>query len=280
LNPLVTAIVTTHRRPERLRQALLSLRDETYPDVEYVVVDDGGLLEARVLQDVLPACRLVHGASLGVARARNLGLAAARGEFVIFLDDDDVALPSRIATLVTHAETHATDLCYGLTRRVSEGGDRVGDVPTHPRTDSEIGFQDLLTCTPHINAVLARTEAVRRVGGFDEGSDHFDDWAVWLRLADRQSRIRFVADVVSEWRLHDHGLTGAVHRDNAMAHRLIALFDRLIPRASAEGAIELTLARDLVQNNRIETYDDYAMIMSRVRREPHPHRERVMLSSL
>jgi hypothetical protein len=65
-----------------------------------------------------------------------------------------------------------------------------------------------------------------------------------------------------------------------MAHRLVVLFNRLIPQASAEGAIALTLARDLVQSNRIETYDDYAMLMSVAQTEPQYHRERLMLSSL
>jgi glycosyltransferase involved in cell wall biosynthesis len=263
ISPQVTAIVTTHRRPERLRQALLSLREETYPDLDCVVIDDGGSLDASVLHDVLPSARLARGHSLGVAKARNLGLAAARGAFVIFLDDDDVALPSRVATLVAEADAHGADLCYGLTRRVAEGHEGVAlHVPTHPRSDANIGFCDLLTCTPHINAVLARTEAVRGVGGFDEGADHFDDWSAWLRLADRQARIRFVATVVSEWRLHDEGLTGAVHRKNAMSQRLAALFDRLIPQLTEDSASALAVARDVVHEHRIETYDDYATLMS------------------
>ena len=234
------------------------------------MVDDGGLVDARGVRDLLPNARLVHGQNLGVARARNLGLAAARGELVIFLDDDDVALPSRVATLVTQALVHGADLCYGLTRRVHEDRGRASsDVPTHPQSDGEIGFCDLLTCTPHVNAVLARAEAIRRVGGFDEGSDHFDDWSVWLRLADQQARIRFVAEVVSEWRLHDDGLTGEVHRKNVMAHRIAALFDRLIPQVSADSANALALARDVLQNHAIATYDDYATLISRVRADLH-----------
>jgi glycosyltransferase involved in cell wall biosynthesis len=175
MSPEVTAVITTHGRPARVYEALASVRSETHPDVEIVIVDDGGVFAAPG-RGADFAVRMVRGAGLGVGAARNLGLAAARGESIIFLDDDDVAMPDRIARLIGVARDRHATLCFGMTRRVVEGTSEVLEaVPTHLVLPGAVGFCDLLTCAPHVNAVLAQTEALRAVGGFDVGAEHFDD---------------------------------------------------------------------------------------------------------
>ena len=246
MSPEVTAVVTTHGRPERVQEALASLRAETYRNVEIVVVDDG--------------------AGAGVDRARNLGLASARGEFVIFLDDDDVALPHRISTLIEAARSHRASLCFGMTRRRVDGtSESLECVPTHALPPGRVGFCDLLACAPHINAVLVRTETLRDVGGFDTGAKHFDDWSAWLRIADRNAVIWRIAETVAEWRIHPRGLSAHILRKRAMKTRLLSLFDRLQSSLSEENARALATARMLIAPADILTYDDYASIMAAAR---------------
>lgn len=269
LDPEVTAIVTTHKRPDRLRDALLSLQQEAHREFECIVVEDGHAIDPRQLHEWHPGARLIHGHELGVAGARNLGLAAARGTFSIFLDDDDVALPLRIATLLHAAKANDADVCYGMTRRVTGDGAPGGDVPTHQIAAGPAGFCDVLTCAPHINAVLVRTDLLRAVGGFDSGSAHFDDWSAWLRLADRGARIWSVSETLAEWRLHDAGLTGLVARTRALRTYLLDLFDRLVHELSEEGAQAVAAARLLASSLDIETYDDYARGMDQLRASLH-----------
>lgn len=170
--PEVTAVITTHARPQSVREALASVQTETHRDLEVIVVDDGGSFEPPPNSNL----RVVHGSNLGVARARNLGLEAARGEFIIYLDDDDVALPHRISTLLHTARQQQATLCFGMTRRVMEDASiSMQSVPTRRTPTAAVDFCDLLICAPHINAVLARTESLRAVGGFDLSADHFDD---------------------------------------------------------------------------------------------------------
>lgn len=266
--PQVTAIITTHRRPLHLREALASVREETFRDVECLVVEDGDGGGATELPGHV---RMLRGHRLGIGGARNLGLAAARGEYVIFLDDDDVALPCRISTLLEAALRSGADLCYGLTRRVMAdcGGLSLPDVPTRQHAFGPVGFCDLLTCNPHVNSVLVRTATLREVGGFDAGVEHFDDWYAWLRLADRGVSMCSAGEVVAEWRVHDEGLSGLVSRNGAMKARLLALFDRLAPWLSVEAAAALVGARRLVLESEITTYDDYVELMARVRAERH-----------
>lgn len=267
--PEVTAVITTHARPAHVYDALASVQAETYESIEIVVVDDGGSFVAPSDDSGRPV-RVVSGASLGVARARNLGLGAARGEFLIFLDDDDVALPHRIASLLREARLHDASLCFGMTRRVTEDGTPVlADVPTHGIAAGPVGFCDLLACAPHINAVLVRTDVLRAVGGFDTDADHFDEWSAWLRIADRGAAIRRVANTVAEWRIHPAGLSGRVLQNGAMKARLLALFERLQPDLSSENAVAVAAAGRIVADAPIVTYDDYADVMANARQALH-----------
>jgi glycosyltransferase involved in cell wall biosynthesis len=247
-------------RPLHVHEAVASVRAEVHGGVEIIVVDDGGVLTGV---DFGAGVRIVTGEALGVGAARNLGLASARGEFVIFLDDDDVALPHRIATLLAAARQTNADLVFGLTRRVVAGTTlSMSAVPTHLPASGVVGFGDVLACNPHINAVLARTDALRAVGGFDEQASHFDDWSAWLRMADRGAAMWHVHDVVAEWRLHANGLSAQLLTIRAMKARIAALFDRLEPRLSAEHARAVTMARRIVAAAEISTYDDYVDAMT------------------
>ena len=266
MRPGVTAEITTHGRPDRVHEALASVRRETHQDIEIVVVDDCGAFGTSGYGMDRPF-RIVHGPRRGVGHARNRGLAAAHGRYVIFLDDDDVAMPHRIARLVRAADEQDATLCFGLTRRVvDDTAEVLGCVPTHLiATSGVVGFRDLLACAPHVNAVLVRTEALRDAGGFDAGAEHFDDWSAWLRIADGDARMWRIVDTVADWRLHEQGLSGQVLQGRAMKARLVSLFDRLEPCLSTENADAVATARAIVESSRIVTYDDYADAMALAR---------------
>lgn len=250
-----------------VREALASVLAETHRELEVIVVDDGGAFvaprgDARV--------QVVRGCDLGVARARNLGLEHARGEFVIYLDDDDVGLPHRVATLLAAARRNDASLCFGMTRRVVDGRREVlEDVPTRLISSGAAGFCDLLTCAPHVNAVLVRTEVLRSVGGFDADVDHFDDWSAWLRIADRDAVVWRVPETVAEWRIHARGLSGKVHGGGAMKQRILSFFANIRGALSADNAQAVDMARRIVELSDIATYDDYVETIADVRAELH-----------
>ncbi|MEI7682145.1 MAG: glycosyltransferase family 2 protein, partial [Betaproteobacteria bacterium] len=93
---LISVVIPTHNRSERLRQAIESVRTQGWKDLEIIVVDDASTDGTPALMEDLsklePRIRYIRNTvALGGGGARNAGIAAARGEYVAFLDDDDLA---------------------------------------------------------------------------------------------------------------------------------------------------------------------------------------------
>src|SRR5512134_1683290 len=119
--PLVSVVVRTMGRPS-LARALASVAAQTWRPLEIVLVDAaGGGMAARDYADI--PVHVVGGGRLDRPRAANAGLAAARGDWITFLDEDDTAEPDHIALLVATASLAGLPVAYGQTRLV--GGDGV-----------------------------------------------------------------------------------------------------------------------------------------------------------
>jgi glycosyltransferase involved in cell wall biosynthesis len=121
---LVSVVVPTHYRNERLRRAVDSCLAQTYDDVEVVVVDDSGEAHARpVAAEYGDAVDYVaHERNRGGNPARNTGIEAAAGEYVQLLDDDDVLLPDKLRSQVRLIESsEGVGVAYGGVRY--EGGE-------------------------------------------------------------------------------------------------------------------------------------------------------------
>ena len=165
--PLVTAIVTTYDRPDHLRSAVESVREQTYDSVELVVVDDHSPTPAReVLQDVdldsLVAHRVVrHETNRGANAARNTGIDAADGEYVAFLDDDDQWLPKKLSRQVHAVEGDDAGVAYCGIRRDLPDEDRI----EIPRAVSEDMTKALLCANVvgSMSVALVETELAERV---------------------------------------------------------------------------------------------------------------------
>ena len=158
--PTASVVIPSRDRPESLARTLEALRQqETARPWELIVVDDGSSppLAGELLKG-LPDARLVRRDGVGPARARNAGIAEARGRYVLFTDDDTEPLPGWLDAAVCHLERHAADA--GV-----EG--RVESPPFDPlhahslRNDAPGGYW---TCN-----IEYRKQVLDRLGGFDEG---------------------------------------------------------------------------------------------------------------
>ncbi len=153
-----------------------------------IVVDDGSSDEtpARLAQLAAqePRLRVLrHEESRGVSRARNAGIGVARGEWIAFLDDDDLWSPRKLRAQVDAAAAVGAGFAYGAAAWLDEQR-RFLRVPRPPRPE---GLATALLRWNVIWAgcsnVIARAALVRRLGGFDERLFQLADWDLWIRLA-------------------------------------------------------------------------------------------------
>src|ERR671936_561680 len=105
--PQVSVVLPTRDRPSELSRALSSTRSQRGVTSEVIVVDDGSVPPVAVPEDGVRLIRIAP--SCGVAHARNRGIAAARGEWIALLDDDDVWAPDRLRRMLTVARATGAD---------------------------------------------------------------------------------------------------------------------------------------------------------------------------
>lgn len=108
-HPLVSVIITTYNREKYLETAIKSVVNQTYGNIEIVVVDDGSNFNyAASICDKFENCTYYHKPNGGISSARNYGIQAAKGEFIAFLDDDDCWAPTKLEIQVPILENNPT----------------------------------------------------------------------------------------------------------------------------------------------------------------------------
>lgn len=191
--PLASIVVRTCRgRGELLAECLRSLAAQTYRPLEAVVVEDGSDANRSTAEAVAgqTGLRMTYRsiAKRGRCRAGNVGLAAAAGRFLGFLDDDDQFLPQHVELLAAAlARQPSAPAAYGLafevpTRMLGREPLRyveAGRYVVHRRAfePSELASRNFLP----IQAVLFRRELFERFGGLDESLENLEDWDLWIR---------------------------------------------------------------------------------------------------
>src|SRR5437867_2556724 len=105
--PCVSVVIPVYNGERYLADAIQSVLDQTYENFEVIVVDDGSTDEsAAVAKRFGEAIRYVHQANGGVSKARNTGIAEARGVYLAFLDQDDLWLPDKLSVQVAYLDSH------------------------------------------------------------------------------------------------------------------------------------------------------------------------------
>ena len=185
LNPKTSIIITTRSRPHLLVRAVHSAQ-ALGNNVEVVVVDDASSDKtAEVCRGLtgINYVRVEH--NQGVAAARNVGLVASGGEYVTFLDDDDVRLPGSLAEQLKLLEADKqAGLIYGQAIWGNQSGQPTNQIYPLVCPQGDV-FWDLLgqNFIPCGSAVFRRS-CLNRVGLLGDSLPGLDDWDLWLRIAE------------------------------------------------------------------------------------------------
>ena len=207
-----SVVIPCYNVKDYLGEALDSIKQQTAPVLEVILVDDGSKVPLQVPADWNgPPLRLLRTPNRGLAAARNLGIQQARGEFVAFLDADDFWRPEKIArqeeALAANAQAVAS-----YTRCVKAPG-FFAFGPYPPKEVSAADF--LLVLWYHSffppSSVLVRREVLSKVGGFQEGMGNGEDVEWFVRLL-RAGNFVQVEEELTWYRVHAQQFTADAFR--------------------------------------------------------------------
>ena len=206
----ISVIMPSYNAAAFVEEAVHSVMNQTYPDVELIVVDDGstdGCIDIlQQLAEQYPSrITLLFQDRMGPYPARNLGLEQARGAYVAFLDADDYWTPDALEKLAVALNNHHTDIAYCGWQNIGEGAPGTDPFipPDYSQMDTVAEF--LRSCPWPIHAALVRRAAIDSVKGFSERCYSAMDYDLWLRLYAHTQKIVRVPEVMAFYRWHDKG---------------------------------------------------------------------------
>jgi len=202
--PRVSVVIPTFNRAEVVGRAIGSVLAQTYRDYEVIVVDDGSSDSTPSLVAALaqgrPFIRYLPQPHCGRSAARNHGMAVAQGEYVAFLDSDDVFLPDKLRVQVEALDQNrAYGMVYSMYLAVDEAGRPLpGGGESPERLSGQIYpemlfIQRALITTP---SVMVRRMVLAEVGGFDETMHMCEDLDLWRRIARRHQVLQIETPLV------------------------------------------------------------------------------------
>lgn len=207
---LVSVVIPCHNQAHFLGEAIESALNQTYPHIEVIVVDDGSSDNTGAVAARYPMVRYVRQENLGVAAARNTGLRASNGNYLVFLDADDRLLPEGVGAGVECLTQHPeAALAYGRRRLIDlDGSVRA----VQPLVVPEDPYGDMLrhNYIGLVGAPIYRRAVFEHVHGFDQERAPAEDYDLYLRVV-RRFPIASHSTVVGEYR--EHGANTSARAD-------------------------------------------------------------------
>ena len=219
--PLVSVIMPAYNTGKYIGEAIDSVLAQDYPNKELIVIDDGSRDDTvDQIQSYGDQLTLITQSNQGSAVARNAGLKAAKGEFIAFLDSDDLWLPGKLTAQVNHLQQHP-DIGMVFSRWKVWKPDQQGVFPSASSPESPTERKDtppdivpersgwlynrlLFTSALHTITVMARRSLVDAVGPFDTELKRGQDYDYWIR-ASRHTQIHQLDRAYALYRIHGQG---------------------------------------------------------------------------
>ncbi len=265
--PKVSVIIPTYNRAGYIVKTLESVFAQTYTDYEVIVVDDGSTDDTEeVLKPYYDRIIYIRKENGGQGSARNVGIKLAKGEYVAFLDSDDLWLPEKLEIQVKFMDDNPeVGLVFSdfVVFYEDDTGCLIEMRKVHLQ-GKELTFQSLF----HRNfiptlTVLVRKSCIDDVGLFDESRELIvgEDYEMWLRIAMRY-RLAHVPEVLAKYRHHDNNIVGTdLEKNYAMHLKVIHKFLAVHPGMPEKYRIDMDAyyrdyyycsGRNLYQNKRYQ----------------------------
>ena len=212
---LVSVIIPVYNREQYLPETLESVLGQTHRAIQIVVVDDGStdksaIVAQRYADREPDRITLIKQANSGQVAARNTALGHARGEYIAFLDSDDLWVSDKLERQLPLFR-ECVGLVYSGIETIDENGRTIDAQPCDPRVRGNAWFELLQGNRMTGGSVVISREAFERVGMFDANLDAAENWDLWIRIS-KHFEVDYVDLPLVRYRRHggnmsnDHGL--------------------------------------------------------------------------
>jgi glycosyltransferase involved in cell wall biosynthesis len=214
--PSFSVVIPAYQAATVVGDAIESVLAQTVQPCEIIVCNDGSTDDLHAaLAPFMSRLRLIDKDNGGEASAKNAGIRAATGDFVAFLDADDVFLPRRLERLGGLASLRPDLDLLTTDSYLVVNGERVRNCYVPEFRFAASDQRAAILRYNFLPFVAVRREALIAVGGFDETLRNVPDWDLWLRMILAGSRAGLVDEALAEYRLHSTNVTS----DRARVHR-------------------------------------------------------------
>ncbi|MGB8355037.1 MAG: glycosyltransferase [Chthoniobacteraceae bacterium] len=207
--PRLSVIMPVFNAAPYLREAVQSVLDQTFRDFELIIVDDGSTDESREIAQGIDDGRIrifYNGENLGAAAAKNLALEKARGEFIAFLDADDVALPHRFEAQCSFLGTHPdVSLVASCVEVIDAEGALHGRFLFEEMSSSRLCAKLLFYNPIAQSSVMLRSSCLTGMT-FRSECEPAEDYDLWATLS-QTARMVVLEDVLVHYRSHPEGIS-------------------------------------------------------------------------
>lgn len=201
MNPLVSICITTYNRKELLPLTLKSVLNQTYKNIEVIIVDDHStdgtkeLVDSELLKLDDRVRYIRHEKNKGLAAGRNTAIFAATGKYFTFCDDDDEWVPEFVEEFVKVAEEYDENWCFCCGGKYKNLlGTQIDMIPTY---EGELKAYLKDGFTPPVASQFYTVSSLRRVNGYNENIKSGVDHDLWIRLAKKSMIIKCIPKALS-----------------------------------------------------------------------------------
>lgn len=208
--PLISIVIPTYNHASFLGKCLDSVLKQTYQKWEAIIINNYS--QDNTVEVIKSRCdsriRVINFENNGIiAASRNEGMRRSHGEFIAFLDSDDLWFPEKLKKCLARLKAGADLVSHGM--RYIKGVKRWKDVMCGPAKMADYSKLFYNGNCIIVSATMVRKSCLEHVSGFDENPAMVsaEDYDLWLRLAKEKTRLSFIPEILGEYNCHDNSIS-------------------------------------------------------------------------
>lgn len=247
--PLVSIIMPVYNAEAFLQEAINSVLKQSYQHWELILINDGSSDGSKLICEAQKDDRIIYlenEQNQGVLRSRNIALECAKGDYIAWLDSDDIALPEKLAKQVAFLESNPDYVMCGTLHQDIDGNSKLLRKWLFPTEDRDLrSFLLLVNCFCN-SSTMVRGDLMRELK-FAETFEVAEDYELWYRCSQR-GKMANIPEFLTLYRVHGNNIS------ITKKEKMFAIVKTLADRILRDAGIEFS-ADDLELHNRLLSFD-------------------------